>query len=73
MKIKQKLKTQSFWVGLSSALLLLFQALSKPFGIEISEENYISIVNAVLGVFVFLGVISKDNPPNNLNDKKDIQ
>ena len=73
MNLKQKIKTQSFWVGLSSAILLLFQALLKPLNIQISEEQYISIINAFLGVFLFLGIINKDNKTDNKNDQQDIQ
>ncbi len=72
MNLKQKIKTQSFWVGLSSALLLLCQALLKPLNIEISEEQYLSIINAFLGVFVFLGIINKDSQNDNKNDQQNI-
>jgi len=53
-----QLKSYSFWLGISSALLLLVQAIGEPLGLEINEEAYMSIINAVLGVFVVLGIIS---------------
>ena len=57
-----QLKSYSFWLGISSALLLLVQTIGEPLGLEINEEVYMSIINAVLGVFVVLGIIS--NPAN---------
>ena len=75
---KPMYKTYSFWLGLSSALLLLIQAIGEPLGLNINEAQYMAIVNAVLGIFVVLGIISNpaskvdNNQDNdNLNNKQD--
>lgn len=62
-------KTYSFWLGLSSAVLLLIQAIGEPLGLKINEAQYMAIVNAVLGIFVVLGIIS--NPASKVNDNQD--
>ncbi|MBR4270605.1 MAG: hypothetical protein IKQ31_02895 [Clostridia bacterium] len=58
-KFFQKFNSYSFWVSLSSAMLILIQAIGTPAGLEISEEIYMSVVNSVLGVFVLLGIVPK--------------
>lgn len=56
--LKERCKTYSFWFAILSAVLLLVQAIGEPLGLTISEDTYMSIINAVLGVFVVLGIIS---------------
>ena len=66
---KPMYKTYSFWLGLSSAVLLLIQAIGEPLGLKINEAQYMAIVNAVLGVFVVLGIIS--NPESKIDNNQD--
>jgi len=56
--LKERCKTYSFWFAILSALVLLVQAIGEPLGLTISQETYISVINAVLGVFVVFGIIS---------------
>ena len=56
--LKERCKSYSFWLAIASALFLLIQAIGKPLGLDISEEVYMSIINAVLGIFVVFGIIS---------------
>ena len=58
LNFSTQLKSYSFWLGIASALLLLVQSIGEPLGLEINEEAYMSVINAVLGVFVVLGIIS---------------
>lgn len=53
MKWKERLTNKTFWVSLSSAILLLLQQL----GLNIFPENSLEIVNTVLLIFTILGVI----------------
>lgn len=62
-------KTYSFWLGLSSAILLLVQAIGEPLGLKINEAQYMAIINAILGVFVVLGIIS--NPSSKVDNRQD--
>lgn len=61
--MNSKFKSFKFWMGLSSAVLLLLQSVAKPLGLEVSEDVYMSVVNAVLSVFVVLGIVVKDEAP----------
>ena len=54
-----KFNSYNFWVSLSSAMLILIQAIGTPAGLEISEEVYMAVVNSVLGIFVLLGIVPK--------------
>lgn len=56
--IKQKLKSYKFWISASSALFLVCEAVLKIFGVTISEDSFMTVINAVLGVFVLLGIVS---------------
>ena len=69
--MKSKFKSFKFWMGLASAVLLLIQAIAEPLGLEIDESVYMSIVIAILGVFVVLGIVSKDNPLDTDDDTLD--
>lgn len=66
-----RFKSFKFWLALSSAVLILIQAVLKPFGLQLDEDVYVSVVNALLGVFVVLGIISKPNAETKDEDKKD--
>jgi len=61
----KKINTYSFWVSLSSAMLILVQAVGKPLGLEIDEEVYMSVINSVLGAFVLVGIVPKSEANTN--------
>ena len=67
--MNKKFRSFNFWLGLSSAILILIQAVLKPFGIQLNEDVYTSVINAVLGVFVVLGIISKTNNDDSNNQQ----
>lgn len=69
--MSKKFKSFNFWLGLFSAILILIQSVLKPFGLQISEDVYMSIVNALLSVFVVLGVISNPKDETANEDKND--
>lgn len=55
---KNQIKSYSFWLAVASACLLLLQAVGKPLGLNVNEDMYMSVVNAILGVFVLFGIIA---------------
>ncbi len=55
----KKINTYSFWVSLSSALLIIVQAVGRPLGYEVDTEVYMSVINSVLGAFVLVGIVPK--------------
>lgn len=54
MKIKDRIKTTSFWVGLIGAVFLILGA----FGVEIGDETASAVINAVCSLLVLFGVVS---------------
>ena len=71
-------KSYSFWLSLASAIFLLVQAIGKPLGLNINEEIYMSIINAVLGIFVVLGILTysnttQDNENQNIKSEEEME
>lgn len=71
MKIdwRTEILSYRFWLSVASACLLLLQAVGKPLGLCVNEEIYMSLVNAVLGVFVLFGIIA---PTPTVDDKNEV-
>lgn len=61
-----RLRNRTFWVALSSAVVLLFQQL----GLDIFPPNIPEIVNTILVIFTILGVIVDPTTPS-FQDKKE--
>lgn len=53
MNWNARFKNKTFWVALSSAVILLFQQI----GWNIFPDNIAEIVNTILTIFVILGVV----------------
>jgi len=66
-----KINTYSFWVSLSSALLIIVQAVGKPLGLEVDTEVYMSVINSVLGVFVLVGIVPKTTNAETVSSDKE--
>ncbi len=69
-KFKQFLKTKRFWLSIFSALFLVFENILKHFGIDVNKEVYMLVVNFVLGIFVFLGILSYSEEDCKVQDKE---
>lgn len=54
MKLKDRIKTTSFWAGLIGAIFLALGA----FGVDIGDETASAVINAVCSVLVVFGVVS---------------
>lgn len=57
--MKDRMKSYSFWVGLSGAIVAFVSAIGKAVGFIPNEEIISSIVLGFAGVLVALGVVSK--------------
>ncbi len=55
--LKERIKKYSFWTGLSAALVVLANVISKSFGFSINNQTIEDIVMAVCGVLMALGVV----------------
>lgn len=58
-RITRRLSNYGLWISVASLLLIVMQ----DFGVHIVESNYRELVNALLSVFVGLGIIN--NPTTN--------
>lgn len=66
-----RIKNPLFWTSLISAVLLLVQACSVPFGYQwdfgVLNDQLAAIVNAIFGVLTILGVVT-DPTTKGVND-----
>lgn len=63
-----------FWLALLSALIILSESILKPFGISFDfagfEANIASIIEALFGVLIVVGVVMNPQEPG-VTDKGD--
>ena len=66
MNWKSRIRNKTFWVALTSALVLLPQQL----GFNVFPDNIGDIINTLLLIFTILGVIVDPTTPTMLDQKK---
>lgn len=59
--MKDKIRTTSFWLGLSSACVLVVDCIADIFGLKICSGVVEKIVLTIASVLVMLGIITKKN------------
>ncbi len=57
--MKNKLRTTSFWLGVSGAIVLLLESIAEVFGFSIPSENIENIITSIAVVLVAVGFITK--------------
>lgn len=57
--MKNKLKTTSFWLGISGAIVLLLDTITEIFGFSIPSSNIENIITSIAIVLVAVGFITK--------------
>lgn len=57
--MKNKIRTTSFWLGLSGAIVVLASAISNLFGVSISSSVVEDIVLSVCAVLICFGFVNK--------------
>ena len=57
MKLKDRIKSYSFWTTLSAAVILFVQAFGRCFGFTISSRLVDDIIMSICGILVVLGVV----------------
>ncbi len=62
MKLKDKIKSYSFWVSLASAIILILKILGNRFGFTVDETMVSDLFTALCSILVLLGIIV---PPQN--------
>jgi phi LC3 family holin len=66
--LKARAKNKSFWVYIISGIVTLTQL----FGFKIFPDNWTDILNTILGILLFMGIIV-DNSTNGLSDNKGVE
>lgn len=56
--MKTKIKSYSFWTGLSAAVILLINSLGNMFGFAIEDKLVSNIIMSICGVLVVFGVVN---------------
>ena len=72
---KEKIKTYSFWTGLSAAVVLLCNSIAKCFGFSIDDGLIEDIIMSICGVLVAVGFVcapkSQKTDTTNTEESKD--
>ena len=58
MKIKNLIRSYSFWTALAGALCILVSALGRAFSFKVEEKIISDVVMAIAGVLVAIGVVN---------------
>ncbi|WP_078548626.1 phage holin [Litchfieldia alkalitelluris] len=64
--MKNRFKNYALWIAVASLGLIVAQS----FGLEITEDKYNEVVNAVLTVLVLAGVINNPTSGSGFKDEK---
>lgn len=67
MKLKDKIKSYSFWVSIASAVILILKVLGNRFGFTVDESMVSDIFTALCSVLVLLGIIVIPQSPSQTN------
>lgn len=70
MKLKDKIKSYSFWVSIASAVILILKVLGNRCGFTVDESMISDIFTALCSVLVLLGIIVIPQSPNQTNSTK---
>lgn len=57
--MKKKIRTTSFWLGLSGAVVILIGAIASIFGIKIQSEVIEDIIMSVCSILICFGFVNK--------------
>lgn len=64
-KLFEKMKTYSFWVSFSGALIIFLNCLGNAFDFKIENEIVENCIMAFAGLLVVLGIVTKDDKKSN--------
>ncbi|MBR2967462.1 MAG: hypothetical protein IKC35_01630 [Clostridia bacterium] len=62
-----KFKTKTFWISLAGMIIMLLQLL----GVKIDAPYVNEVVNAVCAICVFVGLLSGDSSPENIENQQE--
>lgn len=59
--MKNKIRTTSFWLGLSGAIVIILETISNILGLNLYSKEIESIILSICSVLVMVGIITKKN------------
>lgn len=72
MKLRDKIKSYSFWVSLASAIILILKNLGNRFGFSVDETMISDLFTALCSILVLLGIIVVPTNPQATKSTNDI-
>lgn len=60
-KMIKRASSYAFWVGLSSAVVVLVESIGKLCGFSVDSSVITEVIMSVCGVLVVLGLVTKDD------------
>lgn len=70
--MKKRIKTTSFWLGLSGAVVIFVGAIASIFGIKIQSEVIEDIIMSVCSVFICFGFVNKKTEDGETLSKEEL-
>lgn len=67
----KKMKSYSFWISLTGALIIFINCLGNIFGFKIENTVIENVIMSFAGILVVFGVVTKDN--KNENEEENIE
>lgn len=67
----EKMKSYSFWISLTGALIIFINCLGNIFGFKIENAVIENVIMSFAGILVVFGLVTKDN--NNENEEENIE
>lgn len=70
--MKKRIKTTSFWLGLSGAVVIFVSAIASIFGIKIQSEVIEDIIMSVCSVLICFGFVNKKTEDGETLSKEEL-
>jgi len=70
--MKSKLKTTSFWLGLSGAVVLILDCISSIFNVKLYSQEVQTIILTICSILIMLGIVTKKNEGEKDSSKEDL-
>lgn len=69
--MKNKIRTTSFWLGLSGAIVIILETVSKVVGLNLYSKEIESIILSICSALVMVGIITKKNVTDEKNSSSE--
>lgn len=69
--MKNKIKTTSFWLGLSGVIVIILESVSSIIGIDLYPKVVEGIVLSICSILVTIGIVTKKNEGDKENTTKE--